>query len=61
MIPTAESIELLTRENMMLMRQALLMQLDAIERMLGISPRTAELRKEMKEKNCEEKQKEPVL
>jgi hypothetical protein len=33
------------REFWMLIRQALLMALDAIERMLEIQPRTAELRK----------------
>jgi len=33
------------REFWMAIRQALLMALDAIERMLGIEPRTAELRK----------------
>ena len=33
------------REFWMLIRQALLMALDAIERMLAIEPRTAELRK----------------
>lgn len=31
-------------------RQALLMMLDAIERRLGISPTTAELRKEMRQR-----------
>lgn len=33
------------REFWMAIRQALLMALDALERMLGVSPRTAELRK----------------
>lgn len=49
---------ILTREYMMLMRQALLMQLDAIEKLLGVSPRTSELRKEARaiayEKQLEE-------
>lgn len=39
---------ILTREYLMMVRQALLMQLDAIERLLNVSPRTAELRKEAK-------------
>jgi hypothetical protein len=37
------------REFWMCVRQALLMMLDALERRLGISPRTAELRKETRE------------
>lgn len=36
----------ITREYLMAQRQALLMQLDSIERLLAIAPRTAELRKE---------------
>ena len=36
---------LLDRDFWMMIRQALLMALDAIERMLAIEPRTAELRK----------------
>jgi hypothetical protein len=35
---------------LMSLRQALLMQLDALERLLGISPTTAEIRREMKNK-----------
>ena len=34
-----------TRTFLMAMRQAWLMQLDALERLLGIEPRTAELRR----------------
>jgi hypothetical protein len=33
---------------LMSLRQSLLMQLDALERLLGISPTTAEIRKAMK-------------
>jgi hypothetical protein len=36
----------ISREFMVALRQALLMIVDAIERELGISPRTAELRKQ---------------
>jgi hypothetical protein len=35
---------------LMALRQSLLMQLDALERLLGISPTTAEIRREMKNK-----------
>jgi hypothetical protein len=38
----------LTREYLMMLRTALLMQLDALERLLGISPTTAEIRKEQR-------------
>jgi hypothetical protein len=41
----------ITRDFLMSQRQALLMQLDSIERLLDISPRTAELRKERKALN----------
>lgn len=41
----------LPREFLMSQRQALLMQLDSIERLLAISPRTAELRKEQRAAN----------
>lgn len=41
---------LLFREYLMQERQALLMRLDNIERYLAIHPRTAELRKEAKER-----------
>jgi predicted ATP-grasp superfamily ATP-dependent carboligase len=51
---------ILTREYMMLMRQALLMQLDAIEKLLGISPRTSELRKEARAIAYTEKQHEEI-
>jgi hypothetical protein len=51
---------ILTREYMMLMRQALLMQLDAIEKLLGISPRTSELRKEARALAYTEKQHEEI-
>jgi len=37
-------------------RQALLMILDAIERLLAISPRTAEIRKERKETKAARKE-----
>lgn len=36
------------REYLMAHRQALLMELDALERYLGLTPRTAELRKQAK-------------
>jgi hypothetical protein len=36
------------REYMLILRDGLLKQVDAIERMLAISPRTSELRREMK-------------
>jgi hypothetical protein len=39
----------ITPEFMLLMRQALLLMVDAIERELKISPRTAELRKDKRE------------
>jgi len=39
----------MSREFWLAMRQALLMLVDALERELGISPRTAELRKTRKE------------
>jgi len=38
----------LTTEVLMLQRQAYLMLVDSIERQLGISPRTAEIRKSVK-------------
>lgn len=41
---------LLFREYIMNERQALLMRVDYLERLAGITPRTAELRKEAKEK-----------
>lgn len=40
---------------LMEMRRGLLLQLDALERFLGISPRTAELRKEAKKEIPEQK------
>jgi hypothetical protein len=53
----------ITRDFLMAQRQALLMQLDALERLLDISPRTAELRKEHRngaqvrvELECEKKE-----
>ena len=39
----------LTREYMLAMRDGLLRQVDAIERILGISPSTSDLRKRSKE------------
>ena len=45
--PTVSGIAL-TRDFLISQRQALLMQLDSLERLLQISPRTAQLRKEMK-------------
>ncbi len=45
-LPTsAEDARLGNKEFWMMMRQALLLWLDAMERMLSITPRTAELRK----------------
>ena len=38
------------KEFWMAIRQALLMMVDAIERMVGISPRTSKLRDEMKKR-----------
>lgn len=45
----------LQREHWMMIRQSLLMYLDAIEKALDISPRTSELRKEAKERDRQEK------
>lgn len=42
MFPTLEIS--LTREYLLILRDGLLKQVDAVERMLGISPRTSELR-----------------
>lgn len=42
--------QLLFREYLLNERQALLMRVDYIERLLGFSPRTAELRKEAKDR-----------
>jgi len=44
------------REFWMAVRQALLMVLDALERRLGIEPRTAELRREVKRSRIIERQ-----
>ncbi len=41
----------LSREYMLILRDGLLKQVDAIERMLSISPRTSELRRELKALN----------
>lgn len=46
-LPTIEVS--LTREYMLILRDGLLKQVDAIERMLAINPRTAELRRDAKE------------
>jgi hypothetical protein len=46
----------MTRDYLLQVRQALLLQLDAIERLLCISPRTSELRKQAK---MEREQNEP--
>lgn len=48
MIPAPPIDVVITREYLVLLRQSLLMQLDALERLMEISPRTAELRKEAK-------------
>lgn len=50
-LPTIEI--LLQREYLMVIRDALLKQVDAYERLLGITPRTAELRKAAKGQPCE--------
>ena len=42
--------QMLEREYLMQVRQALLLQLDAIERVLNITPRTSELRKRERER-----------
>lgn len=39
---------IMSHEYLMMMRQAILLQLDAIEKALGISPRTSEIRKDAK-------------
>jgi len=43
---------LISREFWLQIRQALLMVVDAIEKLLCIEPSTADLRKESKEKMC---------
>ncbi len=59
MMPIVTTEINLTREYLMAERQALLMKLDAIEKLLNLSPRTSELRKEARvqaytERKCEE-------
>lgn len=51
----------LPRDYFMEIRRALLMQLDAIERILDITPRTAELRKEAKKDTIPEQKPENVV
>lgn len=52
-MPTADIS--LQREHWMMIRQSLLMYLDAVEKALDISPRTSELRKEAKERDKRDK------
>ena len=45
----------ITREQYMMQRQALLMYIDAIEKILDIHPRTSELRKQARDERDREK------
>lgn len=54
--------ELLFREYLLTRRQALLMEVDNIERLLRTSPRTSELRKEARENHLtREKEKHDII